>query len=234
MSTSIKLKLQHKSYVRDPEETELGRKIISEGIRLIDTLGFEHFTFKKLAIEINSTEASIYRYFENKQKLLIYLISWYWAWLDYQINFQTHNVSEPLQQLRIAIRVIASSHLDNVFTAHIDESVLHRIVVAEAAKSYLTKDVDQHNQEGMYLEYKGLCRRLSGFVKALNADYPYPTALISTMIEAAHQQVYFAEHLPALTEVRNTKQDSSRLIGFLESLVLYTVQTFAAARPAKA
>ena len=86
--TGIKLSLNHRSYLREPEATELGRKIITESITLIDALGFEQFTFKKLAAEIGSTEASVYRYFENKHKLLVYLVSWYWAWLDYRVAFE--------------------------------------------------------------------------------------------------------------------------------------------------
>ncbi|EJF11208.1 hypothetical protein [Pontibacter sp. BAB1700] len=37
-TTSIKINLNHKAYMRDPENTELGRRIINESIRLIDDL----------------------------------------------------------------------------------------------------------------------------------------------------------------------------------------------------
>jgi AcrR family transcriptional regulator len=74
LAVSIKIKLSKKLYLRDPESSELGRNIVSNSVKLIDQLGFEAFTFKKLATEIHSTEASIYRYFENKHKFLIYLI----------------------------------------------------------------------------------------------------------------------------------------------------------------
>ena len=49
MAVSIQIKLNEKLYLRDPQDTELGRKIIQESILLIDELGFENFTFKKLA-----------------------------------------------------------------------------------------------------------------------------------------------------------------------------------------
>jgi hypothetical protein len=58
MAASTHLSLNHNAYLRDPERTELGRKIISESIHMMDALGFEQFTFKKLAAEISSTEAS--------------------------------------------------------------------------------------------------------------------------------------------------------------------------------
>ena len=66
---------------------------MSHGIDLIDEIGFEAFTFKKLGAKIGSNESSIYRYFESKHKFLLYLSSWYWAWIEYQLVFETHNVS---------------------------------------------------------------------------------------------------------------------------------------------
>ncbi|MFZ1526229.1 MAG: hypothetical protein WAT22_15510 [Saprospiraceae bacterium] len=47
-------------YLKDPFSSELGRSIIKESIEMIDDLGFEEFTFKKLAIKIKSTEATVY------------------------------------------------------------------------------------------------------------------------------------------------------------------------------
>ncbi|MDH5608082.1 MAG: TetR/AcrR family transcriptional regulator, partial [Cyclobacteriaceae bacterium] len=41
---------------------------------MIAQIGFERFNFKKLSTTINSTEASVYRYFKNKHQLLDYLI----------------------------------------------------------------------------------------------------------------------------------------------------------------
>ena len=35
-------------YTKNPESSDLGRKIVSQSIVMIDTLGFEGFTFKKL------------------------------------------------------------------------------------------------------------------------------------------------------------------------------------------
>ena len=83
MSAIIHIQVNEELYVRDPQETELGRRILADGVRLMDELGFEGFTFRKLAAEIASTEASIYRYFTRKQQFLKYLTAWYWNWLSY-------------------------------------------------------------------------------------------------------------------------------------------------------
>ena len=77
MSIEIKISLNKGLYKKDPQDSILGRKIIQYSIILIDKHGFECFNFKKLAETINSTEASIYRYFENKHLLLTFIVNWY-------------------------------------------------------------------------------------------------------------------------------------------------------------
>lgn len=224
MAATVHISLNHKSYLREPESTELGRKIIAESIIMIDDLGFEQFTFKKLAARIGSTEASVYRYFVNKHKLLVYLVSWYWAWVDYNITYQTHNLSEPRKRLTRALEVLVQAgQEDDPNVAYIDERILYRIVVAESSKVYHTKEVDAENKEGYFLEFKRVCHHLAQMVLAINPDYPYAHALISTVMEAAHQQIYFARHLPSLTEIKNTNQPVAEATRYLKLLVFAAV-----------
>ncbi len=223
MSATIKIELNEKLYIRDPEQTELGRNIIAESITMIDELGFEQFTFKKLAAKLNSTEASIYRYFENKHKLLIYLISWYWVWLDYQISFCTNNINDPREKLRIFIGIISrASAGQNIFT-HIDEAALFRIVVAESSKAYLTKEVDTDNKEGFFREYKSLCRKMAEVIKEINPAYTFPVALVSTLFEVTKKQTFFAQHLSSLTDVSINKTNYSNIATFLEHLAFSAI-----------
>jgi len=107
MLPKFEIKVEEKVFVKDPASSELGRKIITHSIEIIDELGFEKFTFRKLAQGIKSTEPSIYRYFENKHKLLLYLLSWYWNWLDYQIIFHTHNITDSSERLERALRILS-------------------------------------------------------------------------------------------------------------------------------
>ena len=62
--SNLKITINEKLYVKDPETSELGRNILKNSILLIDEIGFEAFTFKKLGEKIQSNESSIYRYFE--------------------------------------------------------------------------------------------------------------------------------------------------------------------------
>ena len=104
MALAIRFELNNNLFLRDPQDTDLGRKIIQYSILLIDELGLESFNFKKLAQKINSTEASIYRYFDNKHTLLVYLTSWYWEWVHYLIEINLMNISDPKQRLKITNR----------------------------------------------------------------------------------------------------------------------------------
>lgn len=199
--------------LRDPQQTDLGRRILSESIRLIDQRGLEDFTFKRLAAALETAEASVYRYFENKHRLLNYLVSWYWQWLDAWVEEDVKN-QPPDQRLHRALGILAHALPANE-TAPPHLEALYRIVVAEASKSYLTKAVDQENREGMFRWYKSLCGRIAELLQEANPEYPYPRSLASTLVEAARKQVFFAHHLPSLTEVPNNETTASAVSDFL-------------------
>lgn len=214
----IQIRINERVYIKDPDTSELGRKIVEESIILIDQMGFEQFTFKKLATHIRSTEASVYRYFESKHKLLIYLVSWYWNWLEYQLGYACYHIEDPVERLKIALRIISQPHRLSVNHVHINKEALQRIVVAESSKAYLSKEVEQDNKDGYFLSYKRLCKLIADIAREINPAYAYPTALTSTLIEASHNQSFFASHLPRLTEIK--KDDEEQLTDFLIDMAL--------------
>ena len=113
-----------------------------------------------MAKKIASTEATVYRYFESKHKLLLYLISWYWAWLEYKLVFALVNVISAEDRLDKAIALLTEQiEEDHEFT-HINEMKLNQIVISESAKTYLIREVDKENKEGIYLGYKQLVGRV--------------------------------------------------------------------------
>lgn len=223
---TILFKLTPNLYLRDPQATELGQRIIESSIKLIDNGGFDDFTFKKLATSINSTEASIYRYFESKHRLLLYLIDWYWTWLDYRMDFGNQNITSPTQRLRNCLSLLILEKKSDTNIPFVDEQKLQRIVNAEFEKTYLRRQVDADNREGLFLPYKSLCKKIVAIVKEINPSYPYPHSLISTVLLSASHQLYYAEHLPSLTDIKvQSKKRYESLIDFLESMVLTTIQS---------
>lgn len=219
----ITFKLNENIYLRDPQTSDLGQSIIRESIALIDANGFELFTFKKLALSINSTEASIYRYFENKHRLLIYLIDWYWTWLDYRLEFAVQNLIDPLEQLKASLKILVEEKKFDAHFGFVDEAALQRIVMAEFEKTYLTKQVDDDNKEGLFLPYKEVCKRVAGIVKLINPNYPFAHSLISTALLAINHQVFYAKHLPSLTDLKPTRNMQDELYTFCESFLLKSI-----------
>ena len=217
----IRIKVHPGLYHKDPESSELGRKILTNAIEQIECKGFEAFTFRKLAQAIPSTEASVYRYFESKHKLLLYLISWYWAWLEYRLVFGLANIESPIDRLHKAVSLLTETVEDDGDFSYLNKSLLYRIVIAESSKAYFTKSVDEENKEGIYLGYKQLVQRVSDIIKEINPDYPFSHMLVSTVLEGAQQQRFFAEHLPRLTD---TLPEKDAVSTFYTQLVMRSVK----------
>jgi hypothetical protein len=222
MKLEVQIKMNNSLYLRDPEQSELGKNIIKHSILLIQKIGFESFTFKKLAESTGSTEASIYRYFENKHKLLVYIISWYWGWLEFQIIYQTKNVLDSKAKLRQVITLLSNTVEDDLMTSHVDESLLHQILVTEGSKSYLTKHVGEDNKLQYFKPYKDLCNTIGEIILEINPKYKYPHSLASTIIEVAHLQNFFMHNLPGLTDF-NQKKEENQIIEFLNNLVFSSI-----------
>ncbi|MDH4473942.1 MAG: TetR/AcrR family transcriptional regulator [Fluviicola sp.] len=207
MITQIKFSVPECTYLRDPQETKLGIQLIQSSIELIDEIGFDAFNFKKLALSMESTEASIYRYFENKHQLLLFLYAWYWSWMNYRLQQETYNISSASEKLEMAIQLLISKLEDDPQTPFINEEKLKRIIEQEGIKSILTKNVDAVNNGGAFEDYKQLVEKLAGWILELNPSFPYPNMLVSTIIEGAHLQHYFSDHLPRLTN-KNASNDN--------------------------
>lgn len=223
MELQLQFKMNEKLFLRDPEQSELGKKIISHSIRLIHDNGFESFTFKKLAEDIGTTEAGIYRYFENKHRLLIYITAWYWSWLEYRVAVYTSNISDPVNKLKRAIKLLATTVEDDIRTSHVEESILHQIIIAEGSKAYLTKKVSEDNKDHLFKPYKDLCGKIADIILECNPRYKYPRSLSSTIIEMAHFQVFFMYNLPSLTDFGADKKEE-RVVSFLEDLALTCIK----------
>ena len=196
---NLQIKVHEKTYVKDPETSDLGKRIISHSIELMNEVGFEAFTFKKLGLLIRSNESSIYRYFENKHKLLLYLTSWYWAWMEYQIVIQTFSIADPEEKLRRIITIIADKIENDSNFSHINERLLNKIVISEYSKSFLTKEVDTENKEGYFTIYKRLILRVKDVITSVNKEYEYPLSLASNLVEGSLHQHFLSDHFSSIT-----------------------------------
>ena len=223
MKLQLQIKMNEALFLRNPESSALGKNILKHSVHLIYKMGFETFTFKKLAEDIGTTEAGIYRYFENKHKLLVYLTAWYWGWLEFQISFHTNNIKDPVVKLKRVIKLLATAVEDDEQTSYINESLLHQIIIAEGSKAYLTKQVGEDNKQQFFKPYKDLCAVIGNIILECSPKYKYPKSLASTIIEMAHFQNFFMNNLPSLTDFGKTKEESE-IIAFLNDLVFTSLK----------
>ncbi|WP_339918835.1 TetR/AcrR family transcriptional regulator [uncultured Flavobacterium sp.] len=218
--TNIKIQISDKIFVKDPETSALGKKIIKESIILIDEIGFDNFTFKKLGERIGSNESSIYRYFENKHKLLVYLCSWYWSWIEYKMVFKLTNIDDPMERLKRAIVIVTEKIVDDERTEHINERILNRIVIIEFTKTLYTKEVDEENKVGYFIIYKRLINRMVAIVNEINPDYPFAKSLISTVVKGSLHQHFLKEHLSTITDCNEQVSPTNFFMDLINTILI--------------
>lgn len=220
MSWNIQIQLNEKLFLRDPSSSDVGRSIVKQGAIMIEKMGLEDFTFRKLATKLKTNESSVYRYFENKHRLLVYLVDWYWRWIEYLVVVHTNNIKEPKKKIDIILEILMLKlEGDLVGGPEVDKQVLHQLVIKEASKSYLTSHVTEDNKMQLFKPYKDLCGRIAEIFLEINPKYKYARSLTSTVLEMAHYQYFFMHNLPKLTDFGQVK-DEKEIINFLRHLIV--------------
>lgn len=191
--------------LRDPDATELGRSMLSGGLELMNEIGLEAFTFRKLAERIGSTEASLYKYFPNKHRLLQYYFQLYWLWLRRLCGREAERSRDPRDALRRSIEAICGVWPRALPELQLDPEALRRLVIDEGMKSYLHKNVDADNARRLFAPYKELSAFLAERLSACRRGVPMPRSFATTVIEMAHSLPFAMEHLPSLTELSSRK-----------------------------
>lgn len=217
--SALKISVPDKIFIKDPETSVLGKKIIEQGIQLIDEIGFEAFTFKKLGAKISSNESSIYRYFESKHKLLLYLSSWYWAWIEYQLVIETFSISNADEKLEKAIDVVTRNVKEDDNFLHINKPLLYNIIINESSKSFLTKEVDSDNKKGYFEVYKRVITRISNIILEVNKKYPFALSLASTIVIGSLHQHYLKSHFPLITNYKTSETPTNFFIHLVKATI---------------
>lgn len=217
---TIRVDVNKNIYLKDPFSSDLGKVIVAKGIEMIAELGLEHFTFKKLAGKIDCTESAIYRYFENKHKLLLFLMVWYWGYLEHNLIFTTANLTDPKRRLQIAIELLVNGPIYKI-NNYIDPMSLKNLLTNEATKGFMTKEIDQDYKNGFFHYYHKIGNRVADIVMEINPAYEFPRALVSTVMDSSLLQSYYSEHLPGLTEI---KAGDQKRIEFFQNMVFKTIE----------
>ncbi|MBI3234298.1 MAG: TetR/AcrR family transcriptional regulator [Bacteroidetes bacterium] len=223
MNFQISFKVNSNIYLKDPESSEVGKLIIKKAIDLIYELGFENFTFKKLAYEVKTTEATIYRYFENKHRLLLYILNWYWSYMEFLMVLNLQNIIDPKARIETILKILTNDLPDNGGTTEYNKYFLNQIVVSESSKVYLVKDVKEFNKNEVFKPYKDLCALIAEVISSYKPEYKYPKSLSSTIIETIHYQNFFSVYLPKLTDTDKNK-DANYAHSFISDFVFKLLQ----------
>jgi len=216
----ISFRINENVYLKDPLSSDLGKKMIRASIDLIAELGFDDFTFKKLATTISSTEASVYRYFENKHNLLAYLVMWYWRWIEYRLIMRTMNIESAEIRLQNCMQVLTEVVTEDMTVSQVNEVKLQAIVIEESSKVYLNKKVAEDNRHGFFVPYKDVVERVATIIQEMRPEFKYPNMLVSTIIEGAHHQRFFTTHLPRLTNIVDGEDAVCSFYGQLTQKIL--------------
>jgi AcrR family transcriptional regulator len=203
-------------FLKDPERSELGRKILKDGVYLIDKIGFEAFTFKKLGERIQSNESSIYRYFENKHKLLLYLSSWYWSWIEFRLIYETANLEDPNLRLYKAITLLTEDSSPEILEGNIKESILKKIITSNFNKTFI---MDEVNNENFIKTYKQVIFLLSEIIKEVNPYYSYPENLSNNIVEGALYQYFLRQHFRTITNYSESVSPTDFFLNMVKAIL---------------
>lgn len=218
MEFQVKFDINESIFIRNPESSQVGKLMVKKAIDLIFELGFEQFTFKKLATEIKSTEATIYRYFENKHRLLLYILNWYWCYMEFLLMIKLENISDSKEKLKIIVHLLTHEFSESNSQFDYNKNYLNEIIIKESSKVYLIKEVAEINKNEVFKPYKDLCTKIAQVISDYNPNYLFPRSLSTTLIETSHHQQFFSKNLPKLTDANHkTKAEFTNL--FIEDLI---------------
>lgn len=129
------------------------------------------------------------------------MTNWYWEWVNYLIDLNIRNIEDPKRVLRIVLHNIVNASTESPLTEYINENSLHRVIIKESTKAYHIHNVDDENRMGYFSSYKEVVQKVATIISKVAPSYQYPRMLASSLFEMANNQIYFAEHLPKLTEI---------------------------------
>lgn len=203
-------------YAKDPVSSDIGKDILRESVKILAREGLEAFTFKKLATAMSSTETTVYRYFNNKHQLVMYLSSWYWTQLEWKIVFATANIPDPKEQLLRVVEVLSEKAHHDPRSSIVNEELVQKIVTRDAFKVFEISWESDAQKKGYYKAFQDLNDRIADIIHRCDKTYKFSRALATTLVETAQRQMCFRNDLPHLTDVGKSEKQTQE---FLNSLV---------------
>lgn len=203
----------------DPSHSRTGLKILNTAIQMIADEGYEVFHLSKLAEKADTVESTVYRYFENKHKLLLYISGWYWAYLDFSIDYETRETGDSQQILQKAIELMAGKNLPKNTDLIGDPLLIHRIIIMEFSKIYTTQMAHEDNKEGYFVYFKTFVNKIGNILADSMPNYKFTRSFAFLLVSGIYQQAHVAEKLPALSDYEQKEPMDEFLSRFVKNLV---------------
>lgn len=214
------LKISEPFYIKDPRTTDLGKRITTTASTLLCEQGYTNFTLKKLAVEISSVEASIYRYFESKEHLLFYLLSNYWSLVEVRLNFAKLSSNTAIEKLHKSIDVLLGQ--DDIELHGLSSDLDFEVLQTIARKNYyfgmsLLKDDDRGKSmqllfvEHMYRVRTELAQQIEDLVPNMKNAVLFADTILN-------ESLYSEEELK-LAGLPEGKEGYLGLAGYLKELI---------------
>lgn len=127
-------------------------------------------------------------------------------------------------KIKLILDIITQTHDKKPQVMDYNLDHLHSIVISESSKSYLVKDIDEINKEMVFSPLKSLCKYISNIILEMKPNYKYARSLASTILETAHDQHFFSEHLPSLTDNNSRLQHKKYVLNYLHQLTFSALQ----------
>lgn len=196
-------------YLRDPLSSDTGKRILEKAAPLLVEMGLEAFTAKKLAEAAGLTEATVYKYFANKQKLLQYYFQLYWTWLEQQIKVFTAVEDDPKIRLLRTAKILSDMPEVAADPGMVSKETLRMLVVNEGVKAFHHAHVDADNEKKLFAPYKSITKLIANMILEVDPKEPFPFSMATTFIEMAHSLEFYKDHMPALTDFSQTDKQTN-------------------------
>lgn len=215
LTFNVEIHLPHSLYLKNPKDSLLGKRLVEESAALIAEQGIESFNFKRLSLACACTEATVYRYFENKHKILLYILNIYWGWQEYRLVLHTQNLSKSSEKLKKALEVLAHPEIPGNYSKIFGQHII-KTAIYEGVKIHLNREIKSEIKDGSLACYLRLVQRLGKFINEKEPNYDYSEALASTIIDNALQLQFYMQNSP---EISGKIKNVNVLKSFLKTLL---------------
>ncbi|MBL7812132.1 MAG: TetR/AcrR family transcriptional regulator [Bacteroidetes bacterium] len=209
----VRVSLPPVLYIKNPQETALGQSLLEHAAACISRDGLEEFNFRKLAQAAGCTEATVYRYFENKHKLVLLLMNLFWGYVDFQIQQRIRFEPKAEAALNACLNELGNLQLHEIHNPHFAELLVH-LAAREGVKMHLGKDIHAETQDGSLTHYLRLLQTVEDLLRLNHVSYP--RALAGLLLDSALQQHFYRHNEPLLTD---SACEEEGCVQFLQSLI---------------